>query len=123
MGRSCAGQEAELGDDGDWKAWSRRDLADEDVVRLVLDGSVIRVQLDRKATNLSLLVLLGLRRDSQKALVSIRNMAGESEAAWRAVLDHLIARGLRTPDFLITDGAAGLKRAKLPKVPRAQRVE
>ena len=66
---------------------------------------------NRKATNLSLLIVLGVRGDGQKVLLSIRNMAGESEAAWRAVLDDLIARGLRTPEFLITDGAAGLERA------------
>ena len=95
----------------DWEAWSKRDLAGEDIVRLILDGTVVRVRLDRKATNLSLLVVLGVRRDGQKVLLSIRNMAGESEAAWRAVLDDLIARGLRTPEFLITDGAAGLERA------------
>ena len=34
----------------DWEAWSRRDLAGEDVVRLILDGTVVRVRLDRKAT-------------------------------------------------------------------------
>ena len=95
----------------DWEAWSKRDLAGEDIVRLILDGTVVRVRLDRKATNLSLLVVLGVRRDGQKVLLSIRNMAGESEAAWRAVLDDLVARGLRTPEFLITDGAAGLERA------------
>ena len=38
-------------------------------------------------------------------------MGGESEAAWRGILDGLIARGLRAPDFLITDGGAGLERA------------
>ena len=38
-------------------------------------------------------------------------MGGESEAAWRLVLDDLLARGLRTPEFLIIDGAAGLERA------------
>ena len=30
---------------------------------------------------------------------------------WRAVLDELIARGLRTPEFLLIDGGAGLERA------------
>jgi len=38
-------------------------------------------------------------------------MGGESEAAWRAVLDDLVARGLRTPECLIVDGAAGLEKA------------
>ena len=67
----------------DWEAWTRRDLADEDIVRLMLDGSVVRVRLDRKATNISLLVVLGIRRDGQKVLLAVRNMGGESEAAWR----------------------------------------
>ena len=80
-------------------------------MRLILDGAVVRVRLDRRATNISLLVALGVRRDGQKALLSIKNMGGESEAAWRAVLDDLAARGLQTPTFLITDGAPGLERA------------
>jgi transposase-like protein len=107
----------------DWEAWCRRDLGAEDVVRLVLDGTVVRVRLDRKATAISLPVVLGVRRDGQKVLLAARNMGGESEAAWRAVLDDLVARGLRTPEFLIVGGAAGLEKALAalwPEVP-AQR--
>src|SRR5215217_5829842 len=107
----------------DWEAWCRRDLSGEDIVRLILDGTVVRVRLDRKATSISLLVVLGVRRDGQKVLLAVRNMGGESEAAWRAVLDDLVARGLRTPEFLVVDGAAGLERALAalwPEVP-AQR--
>jgi transposase-like protein len=95
----------------DWEAWNGRDLGGEDVVRLILDGTVVRVRLDRKATNISLLVVLGVRRDGQKVLLAVKNMGGESEAAWRNILDDLIARRLRTPEFLITDGGAGLDRA------------
>ncbi len=95
----------------DWDAWNKRDLAEEDVVRLILDGTVVRVRLDRKATNISLLVVLGVRRDGQKVLLAVKNMGGESEAAWHDVLDNLIARGLSTPEFVITDGGTGLDRA------------
>jgi putative transposase len=95
----------------DWEAWNRRSLADEDIVRLILDGTVVRVRLDRKATNISLLVVLGIRSDGQKVLLSVRDMGGESEAAWRGVLDDLLSRGLRAPQFLIVDGATGLERA------------
>src|SRR5512147_2528287 len=91
----------------DWEAWSKRPLAEEDIVRLILDGTVVRVRLDKKATSISLLVVLGVRRDGQKVLLAVRNMGGESEAAWRALLDDLVARGLKTPEFLIVDGAAG----------------
>ena len=76
----------------DWEAWGRRSLAEEDVVRLILDGTVVRVRLDRKATSISLLVVLGIRRDGQKVLLAVRNMGGESEAAWRSLLDDLIGR-------------------------------
>ena len=37
---------------GDWKAWNTRSLAGEPIVRLILDGTVVRVRLDRKATSI-----------------------------------------------------------------------
>src|SRR5271155_2250483 len=40
---------------GDWDAWSARSLLEEPIVRLILDGTVVRVRLDRKATSISLL--------------------------------------------------------------------
>ncbi len=95
----------------DWDAWNARSLADEPIVRLILDGTVVRVRLDRKATAISLLVVLGVRADGQKVLLAIRSMGGESAEAWRAVLDDLVNRGLRQPEFLIVDGAPGLDKA------------
>ena len=95
----------------DWDAWNARSLADEPIVRLILDGTVVRVRLDRKATAISLLVVLGVRADGQKVLLAIRSMGGESAEAWRAVLDDLVKRGLRQPEFLIVDGAPGLDKA------------
>ncbi|HEY7246160.1 MAG TPA: IS256 family transposase [Xanthobacteraceae bacterium] len=95
----------------DWEAWNARSLADEPIVRLILDGTVVRVRLDRKATSISLLVVLGVRADGQKVLLAVKHMGSESAAAWRAVLDDLIARGLRRPAFLIVDGAPGLEAA------------
>ena len=96
---------------GDFEAWQKRDLSGEDVVRLILDGTTVRVRLDRKATLLSVLVVLGVRRDGQKVLLALRSMGGESEAAWRAVLDDLVGRGLPVPELAIVDGAAGLEKA------------
>jgi putative transposase len=95
----------------DWDAWNARSLAEEPIVRLILDGTVVRVRLDRKATAVSLLVVLGVRADGQKVLLAIKSMGGESTEAWRTVLDDLIKRGLRRPEFLIVDGAPGLEKA------------
>src|SRR6266567_2516494 len=77
----------------DWDAWNARSLADEPIIRLILDGTVVRVRLDRKATSIALLVVLGVRADGQKMLLAIKSMGGESAEAWRAVLDDLIKRG------------------------------
>jgi transposase-like protein len=95
----------------DWDAWNARSLADEPIVRLILDGTMVRVRLDRKATSISLLVIIGVRVDGQKVLLAIKSMGGESAEAWRTVLDDLIRRGLRRPEFLIVDGASGLDKA------------
>ena len=81
------------------------------IVRLILDGTVMRVRLDRKATSISLLVALGVRQDGQKILLAVKNMGGESEAAWRTLLDDLVKRGLKTPELAIVDGAPGLEKA------------
>ena len=96
---------------GDWDAWNARSLAEEPIVRLILDGTVARVRLDRKATSISLLVALGVRADGQKMLLAIKSMGGESEAAWRALLDDLVRRGLPTPELVVVDGAPGLEKA------------
>jgi putative transposase len=95
----------------DWDAWNARSLADEPIVRLILDGTVVRVRLDRRATAISLLVVIGVRADGQKVLLAVERMGSESTEAWRAVLDDLIQRGLRRPEFLIVDGALGLENA------------
>jgi len=95
----------------DWDAWNKRDLSTEDILRLILDGTVVRARVDRKATAISLLIVLGIRRDGQKVLLAIRSMGGESEAAWRTVLDDLVARGLKKPALSIVDGAPGLEKA------------
>ena len=67
--------------------------------------------MDRRATAISLLIAMGIRRDGQKVVLAIKNMGGESEAAWRAVLDELLARGMAKPELVIVDGGKGLEAA------------
>ena len=104
---------------GDWDVWNARSLKDEPIIRLILDGTVVRVRLDKKATSISLLVALGVRADGQKVLLAIKNMGGESEAAWRALLDNLVSRGMKTPELVVVDGGSGLDRALAALWPEA----
>jgi len=72
---------------------------------------VIKTRIDRKATNISVLAAIGVRRDGQKVLLAIKDMGGESKAAWRQFLNDLDKRGLAKPEFVIVDGAPGLEAA------------
>jgi hypothetical protein len=81
----------------DWDAWNTRSLAEDPIVRLILDGTVVRVRLDRKATSISLLVVIGVREDGQKVVLAIKSMGGESTEAWRTVLDDLISAACGDP--------------------------
>ena len=95
----------------DWESWQARDLSGEDIVRLILDGTGVKARLDRRVMSIPLLVVLGVRRDGQKVLLAVKNMGGETEAAWRHVLEDLLARGLKAPELLIVDGGKGLEAA------------
>ncbi len=52
-----------------------------------------------------------VRRDGQKVLLAVKNIGGETEAAWRHVLEDLLARGLKAPELLIVDGGKDLEAA------------
>ena len=95
----------------DWEAWQARDLSGEDIVRLILDGTGVKARLDRRVMSIPLLVAVGVRRDGQKVLLAVKNMGGETEAAWRCVLEDLLARGLKAPELVIVDGGKGLEAA------------
>ena len=95
----------------DWESWQARDLSGEDIVRLILDGTGVKARLDRRVMSIPLLVVIGVRRDGQKVLLAVKNMGGETEAAWRHVLEDLIARGLKAPELMIVDGGKGLEAA------------
>jgi putative transposase len=92
---------------GDWDAWNARSLGEEPIVRLILRASGSTERRPRSRW----LVALGVRADGQKILLAIRSIGGESEAAWRALLDDLVRRGLPTPELVVVDGAPGLEKA------------
>jgi len=97
---------------GDWDAWNERWLAEEPIVRLILlDGTVARVRLDKKATSISLLVALGVRADGPEDAACDQEHGVESEAAWRPLLEDLVERGLPTPELIVVDGAPGLEKS------------
>ncbi len=90
--------------------WRRRDLSGEDVLFLFLDGYYERVRAGSKEKE-ALLVAHGLRRDGARALLGVYLGVKESADSWKLALDDLVARGLKPPALVISDGNPGLIQA------------
>src|SRR5258707_3770386 len=69
---------------GDWEGWNNPSLAAEPIVRLILDGTVVRVRLDKKATSRSPPGGLRGGEEHKKAFLAVKNMGGETKEGWRA---------------------------------------
>ena len=88
----------------DWEAWNARSLAEEPIVRLILDGTVVRVRLNRKATAISLLVVIGIRAERPEGI------ACDQEHERRK--HRSLARGLRRSHQARPARAAGPDRRR-----------
>lgn len=94
-----------------WEAWQKRDLSQDGIVRLIVDGFSLDVRIDRKSTRMAILVCLGVMADGQKVVLCIKEMASESKAAWAELLEDLSSRGVKEPQLVICDGSKGLESA------------
>jgi len=93
----------------DWQRereqFAHRSLKDADYVYLWADGIHFRVRLEE--ARLCVLVIVGVRADGTKELVSISDGHRESTESWADVLRDLKRRGMRAPVLAVGDGALG----------------
>ena len=91
-------------------ALRRRDLSGEAVAYLFLDGHFEGVRFGTREKE-AILVAHGIREDGSRVLLGVCLGSQESTEAWKLALDDLVARGLREPLLVITDGNQGLIKA------------
>ncbi len=85
--------------------FAHRSLKDVDYVYLFADGIHFNVRLEE--ARLCALVIVGVRADGTKELVSISDGHRESTESWADVLRGLKRRGMRAPVLAVGDGALG----------------
>jgi transposase-like protein len=85
--------------------FSHRSLRDVDYVYLWADGIHFNVRLEE--ARLCALVIVGVRADGRKELVSISDGHRESTESWADVLRGLKRRGMTAPVLAAGDGALG----------------
>jgi len=86
--------------------WKVRDLSDVALEYLFLDGSHFRMHDGARAE--PVLAAWGITTEGRPVLVGLDAGASESTDAWKAFLDEMVARGLRPPLLVVSDGAPGL---------------
>jgi putative transposase len=105
---------------GEYQAWQQRDLSQEHLVYIWVDGIYTQVRL--QDTRPCLLVIVGARADGTKTLVALADGERESKESWAAVLRDLQRRGLkRPPKLAVGDGALGFWAALDEVWPSCQR--
>jgi putative transposase len=95
----------------DFETWRRRDLAEDQIQYLVLDGWYPKVRIGKRRVRVPVLVTLGVRTDGQRVVLDLRLAGDESTAAWRDVIRSLVERHVGTPALAMIDGSAGLAAA------------
>src|SRR5690625_2007506 len=87
------------------RAFNARDLSTTDFVYVWVDGIHLKVRLEQD--KICLLVMIGVRADGRKELITVADGYRESEDSWGVVLRDCKRRGMRAPVLAIGDGALG----------------
>jgi putative transposase len=95
----------------DFETWRSRDLTDEDIRYVFLDGWFPKVRIGGRRERVPVLVTLGVRGDGQRVVLDLRLAGEESCASWGDVITSLVARHLRRPALAVVDGNPGLLAA------------
>jgi transposase-like protein len=93
----------------EFDTWKQRDLSDVHLEYLFLDGSHFKMHDGARAE--PVLAAWGMTTEGRPVLVGLEPGASESTDAWASFLDGMVARGLRAPLLVISDGAPGLLAA------------
>jgi putative transposase len=95
----------------DFETWRRRDLAEDQIQYLLMDGWYPKVRIGKRRVRVPVLVTLGVRADGERVVLDVRLAGEESTAAWRDVIRSLAERQVGRPQLAIVDGSAGLAAA------------
>jgi transposase-like protein len=66
----------------DFETWRNRDLADEDIRYVLLDGWFPKIRIGGRRARIPGLVTLGVRGDGQRVVLDLRQAGEESAASW-----------------------------------------
>lgn len=95
----------------DFEQWRERDLADDRIQYLFMDGWYPKLRVGRKRVRMPVLVTMGVRENGERIVIDMRIAGDESSAAWGDVVAALVKRNIGRPKLAVIDGGPGLDAA------------
>jgi putative transposase len=102
--------------------WRTRDLSDEKIKYLFIDGVNFRMRVGRRVEIVPVLVVVGVNEKGQKMVLGFQSGDKESATSWREFFKDLKMRGLDKESVTlgIMDGLPGLEKVFEEEFPRAK---
>lgn len=90
--------------------WRNRSL-DNHYLALYIDGLHVKLRRNGRYKNECFYIILGLREDFTREVISIVNFSSESAQGWQNIFMGLKSRGLQTNGIIVSDGLSGIEGA------------
>jgi len=92
------------------QAWRNREL-DSHYLALYIDGLHVKLKRGNKYETECFYIILGLREDCKREVISIVNFPVESANSWEIIFDQIKARGIETVGIIISDALSGIDKS------------
>ena len=92
--------------------WRMRDLSNDDIKYLFIDGVTFDMRIKQKVMNVPVLVVLSVDRQGMRKVIGLQAGDKESAGCWRELFKDLKGRGLESSNIElgIMDGLPGLEK-------------
>lgn len=102
--------------------WRRRDLSEESIKYIFVDGVNFRMRVDRDIELTPVLVAVGVTDSGHRLVLSLQSGDKESSTTWREFFKDLKSRGMNAERVTlgIMDGLPGLERVFMEEFPQAK---
>lgn len=104
------------------EAWRERDLSEEPIKYLYIDGTNFSMRVDGSVEKVPVLVVLGVTDKGYRTVLGLQSGDKESAASWREMFRDLKERGMdgNAVTLGIMDGLAGLETVFKEEFPKAK---
>lgn len=102
--------------------WRRRDLSEEQIQYIFIDGVNFRMRIDREVELTPVLVAIGVTETGHRLVLGLQSGDKESSSTWREYFKDLKSRGLDGSKVTlgIMDGLVGLEKVFAQEFPNAK---